>query len=151
MEQCLNKPLWKAKKTSWKDKKNSYQGKNFFHVFQFSFLLSSLFFLLLLRSSHTDVFLGKSVLEICSKSTGEHACRSAISINLLCNFIEIALRHGCSPVNLLHILRTPFCKNTSEGLLLIIVIVITTISLMSKDKFNWVFLDLIKWAYLVSN
>ena len=24
-------------------------------------------------------------------------------IKLLCNFIEIALRHGCSPVNLLHI------------------------------------------------
>ena len=35
-----------------------------------------------------------------------------------CNFIEIALRHGCSPVNLLHIFRTPFLKNTSERLLL---------------------------------
>ena len=34
------------------------------------------------------------------------------------NFIEIALRHGCSPVNLLHIFRTPFPKNISEGLLL---------------------------------
>ena len=31
-------------------------------------------------------------------------------IKLLCNFIEIALRHGCSPVNLLHIFRTPFSK-----------------------------------------
>ena len=31
--------------------------------------------------------------------TGEHPCRNAISIKLLCNFIEIALRHGCSPVN----------------------------------------------------
>ena len=29
------------------------------------------------------------------------------------NFIEIALRHGCSPVNLLHIFRTPFPKNTT--------------------------------------
>ena len=37
---------------------------------------------------------------------------------LLCNFIEITLRHECSPVNLLHILRTPFFKNTSEWLLL---------------------------------
>ena len=36
------------------------------------------------------------------------------------NFIEITLRHGCSPVNLLHILRTPFPKNISGGLLLII-------------------------------
>ena len=35
-----------------------------------------------------------------------------------CNFIEITLRHGCSPVNLLYIFRTPFTKNTSERLLL---------------------------------
>ena len=34
------------------------------------------------------------------------------------NFTEITLRHGCSPVNLLHIFRTPFPKNTSRGLLL---------------------------------
>ena len=27
---------------------------------------------------------------------------------LLCNFIEITLRHGHVPVNLLHIFRTPF-------------------------------------------
>ena len=37
---------------------------------------------------------------------------------LLCNFIEITLRHGCSPVNLLHIFRTPFTMNTSGWLLL---------------------------------
>ena len=36
-----------------------------------------------------------------------------------CDFdIEITLRHGCSPVNLLHIIRTPFLKNTSGRLLL---------------------------------
>ena len=29
------------------------------------------------------------------------------------NFIEIAVWHGCSPVNLLHIFSTPFPKNTS--------------------------------------
>ena len=34
--------------------------------------------------------------------------------------IEITLRHGCSPVNLLHLFRTPFPKNTSEWLLLVI-------------------------------
>ena len=33
-------------------------------------------------------------------------------------FIEITLRHGCSPVNLLHIFRTPFIKNTFGWLLL---------------------------------
>ena len=38
---------------------------------------------------------------------------------MLCKFIEIALRHGCSPVNLLHILRTPFPKNISRRLLLL--------------------------------
>ena len=32
-----------------------------------------------------------------------------------CNFIEIALRHGCYPVNLLRIFRTPFPMNTSGG------------------------------------
>ena len=34
------------------------------------------------------------------------------------NFIEITLQHGCSPVNLLHIFRTPFVKNKSGWLLL---------------------------------
>ena len=52
------------------------------------------------------------------KYTVEHPCGSAISIKLLCNSIEIALRHGCSPVNLLHIFRITFSKNTSNGLLL---------------------------------
>ena len=59
------------------------------------------------RRSRPEVFLGKGVLKICSKFTGEHSFQSVISINLLCNFIEIALRHECSPVNLLHNFRTP--------------------------------------------
>ena len=41
-----------------------------------------------------------------------------VSKKLQSNFIEIALRHGCSPVNLLHIFRTPFPKNTSAWLFL---------------------------------
>ena len=41
-----------------------------------------------------------------------------ISTKLQSNFIEIARRHGCSPVNLLQTFRTPFPKNTSKGLLL---------------------------------
>ena len=69
-------------------------------------------------SSPSEVFLRKDVLKICSKFTGEHQCRSGVSINLLCNFTVIALLHGCSPVNLLHIFRTPFLKNTSRRLLL---------------------------------
>ena len=39
------------------------------------------------------------------------------------NFIEIALWHGCSPVNLLHIFRTPFPKNTSGWLLLNVLVI----------------------------
>ena len=57
--------------------------------------------------------LGKGVLKICSKLTGEHPCRSAILIKLQSNFIEITFRHGCSPVNFLHIFRTSFLKNSS--------------------------------------
>ena len=70
------------------------------------------------RSSHPDVFLEKGVLKICSKFTEEQPCRNVISITLLCNFIEIALWHVFSPVNLLHIFRTTFSKNTSRWLLL---------------------------------
>ena len=70
------------------------------------------------RSSHPEVFLGKGVLKIRSKFTGEHPPRSVISIKLLCNFIWIALRHGSSPVNLLPIFRTSFFENTSGRLLL---------------------------------
>ena len=65
------------------------------------------------------VALKKVVPEICSKYTGAHPCRSVISTKFLCNFIEIALQPGCSPVNLLHIFRTPFPKKTSGWLLLI--------------------------------
>ena len=58
-------------------------------------------------------FLGKGILKIYSKFTGEKPCRSAISIILQSNFIEIALRLWCSPVNLLHISRIPFPRNTA--------------------------------------
>ena len=70
------------------------------------------------RSSCPEVFLRKGVLKICSKFTGEHPYRIVISIKLLSNFIEITFQHGCSPVNLLHIFRTPFLKDTSGRLLL---------------------------------
>ena len=78
-------------------------------------------FALFLRS-HKHTKLSKD-LKICTKFTGEHSCRSVISIKLQSNFIEIALRHGCSPVNLLHIFRTPITKNTSGRLLLYIIYV----------------------------
>ena len=40
--------------------------------------------------------------------------------------IKIALRHGCSSLNLLYILTTPFPKNTSERLLLLYASVLGT-------------------------
>ena len=60
------------------------------------------------RSSPPEVFLGKCVLKICSKFTGEHPWRSVISVTP---------RHRYSPVNLPHIFRTAFPKNISGGLL----------------------------------
>ena len=73
----------------------------------------------LFRHSPPDVFLGKGILKICNNFTRGHPCRSVISIKVLCNFIEIALHHMCSPVNLLDIFRIPFPRNTSGWLLLI--------------------------------
>ena len=63
------------------------------------------------------MFLGEGVLKICNKFTREHQYQSAISRKLQGNFIEITLRHGCYPVNLLHIFRTSVPKNTSGRLL----------------------------------
>ena len=77
------------------------------------------------RDSPPEAFLGKGVLNICSKFTGEHPWQSVISIKLLGNFIEIKLWHGCSPLNLLHFFRTPFSKNTYEGPLLEILNIIS--------------------------
>ena len=61
------------------------------------------------------MFSRKGVLKICSKFTGENPCRSVISIKLLCNFMEITFRRGCSPVNLLHIFRRSFLGTPLGG------------------------------------
>ena len=66
------------------------------------------------------MFIGKGVLKMCSKFTGEHPCQSVISIKLQSNFIDITLRHGCTTVHLLHIFRTHFLKNTSGWLFMYI-------------------------------
>ena len=46
--------------------------------------------------------------------------RSAIS-NLLCNFIEIEIRYGCSPINLRIFSQHLFKRNSFGGLLLKVV------------------------------
>ena len=54
----------------------------------------------------------------CSIFVSSH---SWIFHKLQSNFIEIALRHRYSPVNLLYVFKTPFLKNTSGWLLLIFI------------------------------
>ena len=66
------------------------------------------------RSSSPEVFLWKGVLEISSKFTGYHPCRSVILLKLLSNFIEIVLQYGCSLVSLLHILEHLVTKIPGE-------------------------------------
>ena len=79
------------------------------------------------RSSHPELFLRKDVLKMCSRFTREYPYRSLISVKLQSNFIEIALRHRCSPVNLLHIFRTPFPRNTSGWVLLLLCLLVNSI------------------------
>ena len=69
---------------------------------------------LILSSSRPEVFLTKVFLKMCRKYTGEHPCRNEISIKLLCNFIEIRLQYGCSPVNLLHFFRHLFLRTPRD-------------------------------------
>ena len=52
------------------------------------------------------------------KQSSRGVLRKRCSENMHCNFIEVALRNGCSLVNLLHIFGTAFPKNISGGLLL---------------------------------
>ena len=76
-----------------------------------------------IRMMNTSIIrkqLSRGVLKIYSEFKGEHPYQSESLIKLQSNFIETALRHGCSLVNLLHIFRTPLLKNTSGWLLLYI-------------------------------
>ena len=56
---------------------------------------------------------------------------------LLGSFIEIALEHGCSPVNLLIIFRTPFSKNSS-GIVLSLLLTLAPKSMLVGHKINLV-------------
>ena len=71
----------------------------------------------IVRISPPEVFLGKGILKICSKVTGQDPCQSVISIKMFCNFIEITLWHGCFLVTLLQIFPILFPRNAG-GLLL---------------------------------
>ena len=94
-------------------------------------------FLMIFRSSHPEVFLVKGVLKICSKFPGEQPCRIVILIKLQSNFIEITLRYGYYPVNLLCIFRTLFTKNTPEWLLLDFIAMYSQLLQIFFKKATW--------------
>ena len=78
-----------------------------------------------------------------TKSQEYTHCWSAISVKQQKNFVEITLRHGCSPANLLHVFRTTFLKNLYGWLLLDICTsqASSTFSKMSFSDFPWVMLS----------
>ena len=74
--------------------------------FQSNFYIFTLL-IIIFRNSHSEVFLRKGVLKLCSNlQENTHA---------EVRFIEIALRHGCSAVNLLHVFRTYFLGTPLGG------------------------------------
>ena len=81
--------------------------------YEYSKVFRNSYFAEHLQKLTSEVFLRKTFLKICSEFTRELPCQSVQS-----KFIKIALRHGCSPVNLMHIFRALFPKNTSGWLLL---------------------------------
>ena len=77
------------------------------------------FLLEMFKRSRSEAFLGKGVLKIYSNFTGEYPRRSAIcKVGSARQFYWNHTSTWCSPVNLLHIFRTPFTKKFFEGLLL---------------------------------
>ena len=94
--------------------------------------------LLELQKQHSRGVLRKMSSEnIISKFTGEHPCWKGISMKLQSNFIEITLRHGCSPVNLLYIFRTLFPQNISGELLLKMVYLIESLYSVTMQSFTF--------------
>ena len=85
----------------------------------FEVVIKNLLLVCKLRSSHVTQLM-MSLIVVISQWIYDYESRSVTP--RLNNFIEITLRHGCSPRNLLYILRTPFLKNTSGRLLLNIII-----------------------------
>ena len=73
------------------------------------------------------------------KRCSENIQQIVISISLQSNLTEITLRLGYSPVNQLHIFRTPVLKNTSGGQLLNLVgLIFNSVKalLINLGKFN---------------
>ena len=87
------------------------------------------------RSSHPDVFLAKVVLKICSKFTGEHPCRRAISIKLVywnrTSAWVFSRRFAAY-------FQNTYPRNTSGWLLLDLEVLLHWIMVMEKSCSQWV-------------
>ena len=109
--------IWWQPKVSWVVK---YLMNNFVYVLSRDY---SVYYILrhmlhcIFRNSRPDVFLVKGVTKNMQK-IDRGTLLPKCDFNLQSNFNEITLRHGCFPVNLLHIFKIPFSKNTSGWLLL---------------------------------
>ena len=71
------------------------------------------------KSSLPGVFLRKDITKISSKFTGEHPCRSLISIKMICTSTWVF----CC------ISRAPFCNNISGELLPVLVLLLVIIKI----------------------
>ena len=84
-------------------------------------ILSLALIIVRLKSALTSLYQkqpSRSVLrKMCSENMQQNMQQEKTHGEL--RFIELALWHGCSPLNLLHIHRTPFLKNTPGQLLLL--------------------------------
>ena len=68
-------------------------------------------------------------LKICCRLIGKHSRQTVI-----CNFIEIALGLGCSPLNLLRIFRTPFERKSMEGYICTMIVFYVSFALRLLKK-----------------
>ena len=102
------------------------------------------------RTRPTEVFLKKScpknMQQIYRRTPLPKCDFNKVALQLYCNFIEIALLHGYSPVNLLHIFRTTFLKDTSGRLLLYFTLEVFELSIL-----KWISLiehcSFVKWVF----
>ena len=82
-----------------------------------------------------------ALFEPCEKKKQKHPSRGVQPYRPKSDFNKVAIFwYGCSPVNLLHIFRTPFPKNTSGRLLLNIVTEKVSIKDESYGCFNKLYL-----------
>ena len=113
------------------------------------------------RSSPLEVFLKKGFWK-CTANLRRTTMLKCDLNKVALQFIEIAFWHGCSPVRLLHIFRTPFSKYTSAWLLLDRIRVVyswidwvqcwTAVNYILDTKFvcdNFEMVDLIPWQFVI--